>query len=252
MANEITINPYEEVEGEFTAEEQEALAIGERLAEAEEELLAGKYRSAEELERGYLELQRRMSGKEEPEEEAEEEVEEDDTQRQTEEVPEGFFEALIDAYKSGEWNDDLVQSVENMNSIDVLNLFLDKTGGQTPYVASPSDVQDIQQSVGGPEAYTEMIQWASQNLNENEISLYDAAMDRGDPLTIFFAAQALYARYSDNIGVDGELLTGSAPRATAKGFRSQAELVAAMSDPRYDKDPAYRADIADKLAISDI
>jgi hypothetical protein len=48
------------------------------------------------------------------------------------------------------------------------------------------------------------------------------------------------------------MLTGSAPRNTGDVFRSQAELVAAMSDPRYDKDPAYRQDIADKLAVSNI
>jgi hypothetical protein len=97
-----------------------------------------------------------------------------------------------------------------------------------------------------------MIQWASQNLSEQEIGLYDAAMDRGDPLTMFFAAQALHSRYQDATGYDGEMLTGSAPRNTGDVFRSQAELIAAMSDPRYDKDPAYRQDIADKLAVSNI
>jgi len=69
---------------------------------------------------------------------------------------------------------------------------------------------------------------------------------------MFFAAQALNARYQDAVGYDGEMLTGSAPRNTGDGFRSQAELVAAMSDPRYDKDPAYRADVADKLERSNI
>jgi hypothetical protein len=91
-----------------------------------------------------------------------------------------------------------------------------------------------------------------KTLSEQEINLYDAAMDRGDPLTMFFAAQALNSRYQDAVGYDGEMLTGSAPRNTSNGFRSQAELIAAMSDPRYDKDPAYRQDIADKLAVSNI
>jgi len=102
------------------------------------------------------------------------------------------------------------------------------------------------------DSYRNMIQWAGQNLSENEIAMYDAAMDKGDPLTMFFAAQALNARYQDAIGYDGEMLTGSAPRNTRDAFRSQAELVAAMSDPRYDKDPAYRQDIAEKLERSNI
>jgi hypothetical protein len=82
--------------------------------------------------------------------------------------------------------------------------------------------------------------------------MYDTVMDRGDPLAMFFAVQALNARYQDAVGYDGELLTGQSPRNTSDVFRSQAELVAAMSDPRYDKDPAYRADVADKLDRSNL
>ena len=35
-------------------------------------------------------------------------------------------------------------------------------------------------------------------------------------------------------------------------FRSQAELVSAMSDRRYDRDPAYRQDVIEKLDRSDL
>ena len=45
MANEITLNPSEQIEGEFSAEELDSLAVGERLAEQEQQLLAGKYQS---------------------------------------------------------------------------------------------------------------------------------------------------------------------------------------------------------------
>ena len=47
------------------------------------------------------------------------------------------------------------------------------------------------------------------------------------------------------------MLTGKGARTT-EAFRSQAELVAAMSDPRYEKDPAYRQDLYDKLERSDV
>jgi hypothetical protein len=252
MANEITLDPYEQVEGEFTAEELDSLRVGEEMAEAENQLLAGKYQSAEELERGYLELQKRLSGKEEPQEGTPEIQEEDDTQPEEEAPPDGLYEQLVESYREGKWDPELVEKVEGMNSIDVLNLMLENGSQQQAPVATQADVASIQESVGGPEEYGNMIQWASQNLSEQEISLYDAAIDRGDPLTMFFAAQALFSRYQDSVGYDGELLTGSAPQTTSQGFRSQAELIAAMSDPRYDKDPAYRQDIADKLAVSNI
>ena len=252
MANEITLNPYEQVEGELSAEELDSLRVGEEMAEAENQLLAGKYQSAEELERGYLELQKRLSGKEEPQEGTPEIQEEDDTQPEEEAPPEGLYEQLVESYREGKWDPELVEKVEGMNSIDVLNLMLENGSQRQAPVATQEDVAGIQESVGGPEEYGNMIQWASQNLSEQEISLYDAAIDRGDPLTMFFAAQALFSRYQDSVGYDGELLTGSAPQTTSQGFRSQAELIAAMSDPRYDKDPAYRQDIADKLAVSNI
>jgi hypothetical protein len=251
MANEITLNPSEQIEGEFSAEELDSLAVGERLAEQEQQLLAGKYQSAEELERGYLELQKRLSSpaEEEPQvEEAPEAEEEEEV-----EVDGDLFDAIMESYRTGEWDDNLVEEVGKMDPIDVANMFLAKQGeAQQTEVATEEDVTQIQDSVGGVDEYQNMLQWAGQNLSEQEINLYDAAMDRGDPLTMFFAAQALNSRYQDAVGYDGEMLTGSAPRNTGNGFRSQAELIAAMSDPRYDKDPAYRQDIADKLAVSNI
>jgi len=252
MANEITLNPYEQAEGEFSAEELDSLAVGEKLAEQEQQLLAGKYKSAEELERGYLELQKRLSGKEEePEVEAQEEAPQEEEQpEENDEV--GLYDTIMESYRTGEWDPELVSKVEGMNPVDVANMFLEKGGAtQTPQATS-DDIAQIQESVGGDTEYQNMIQWASQNLSEQEVAMYDAVMDRGDPLAMFFAAQALNARYQDAVGYDGELLSGTAPKNTADVFRSQAELVAAMSDPRYDKDPAYRADVADKLERSNI
>ena len=251
MANEITLNPYEQAEGEFSAEELDSLQVGEKLAEQEQQLLAGKYKSAEELERGYLELQKRMSGKEDPE------VEPQEAPQQQEEVQEeggDLYETIMESYRTGEWDPEVVSQVENMNPVDVANMFLENQQAQqqsTPQ-ATEDDIEQIYQAVGGSDEYQSMIQWAGQNLSEQEVAMYDTVMDRGDPLAMFFASQALNARYQDAVGYDGEMLTGSAPRNTGDAFRSQAELVAAMSDPRYDKDPAYRADVADKLERSNI
>jgi hypothetical protein len=251
MANEITLNPYEQAEGEFSAEELDSLQVGEQLAQQEQQLLAGKYKSAEELERGYLELQKRLSGKEEPEvEETTEEVQEEVPPEEGKESD--LYDTIMESYRTGEWDPEVVNQVESMNPVDVANMFLEKAGAtQTPQATS-ADIEQIQESVGGNEEYQNMIQWAGQNLSEQEVAMYDAVMDRGDPLAMFFAAQALNARYQDAVGYDGEMLTGNAPRNSGDAFRSQAELVAAMSDPRYDKDPAYRADVADKLERSNI
>lgn len=114
------------------------------------------------------------------------------------------------------------------------------------------DIEALQDMVGGQQEYEQMLSWASENLSEAEIDMYDNVMDSGDPAACFFAVQALMARYGDMTGVDGELLTGKGPVVETQGFRSQAELVQAMSDPRYDSDPAYRADVVAKLENSQL
>ena len=246
MANELTLNPLDEQEGYLSADEQESLEIGERLAQEEQQLLAGKYKSTEDLEKGYLELQKRLSSKQQ--DDTTEQADQPEQEDQPEES--SLYDVIMESFRQGQWDQETVNQVSKMDPIDVANMFL-QNQQQAP-VASAEDIQQIQASVGGDENYGSMLQWASQNLSEQEIAMYDAVMDRGDPLAMFFAAQALYGRFQDSVGVDGQLLTGSAPRNTADVFRSQAEVVRAMSDPRYENDPAYRQDIADKLERSNL
>ena len=117
---------------------------------------------------------------------------------------------------------------------------------------SEEQAEYLMDMVGGDKAYKSMIDWAGQNFSKEEVSMYDGVMESGDPNAIFFAVQALQARYNDNVGSDGQLLTGKGAENTDDSFKSQAELVAAMSDPRYDRDPAYRQDLMRRLENSDV
>tara|TARA_Y100001937_G_scaffold95184_1_gene129211 strand:+ start:998 stop:1609 length:612 start_codon:yes stop_codon:yes gene_type:complete len=128
----------------------------------------------------------------------------------------------------------------------------EEEGEETEGGLTDEDIEALQDMAGGEQEYEQMLSWASDNLSEAEIDMYDDVMDSGDPAACFFAVQALMARYGDGTGVDGELLTGKSPTTVAQGFRSQAELVQAMSDPRYESDPAYRADVINKLDNSEI
>ena len=115
-----------------------------------------------------------------------------------------------------------------------------------------AQAEQLFKMVGGEKAYKSMINWAGQNLSKEEISMYDSVMGKGDPNAIFFAVQALNAKYIDATGKEGQMLTGRGAVDQDNSFRSQAELVQAMSDPRYDRDPAYRRDVLNKLANSDV
>jgi len=119
-------------------------------------------------------------------------------------------------------------------------------------VLSDEQAKMLMDMVGGDKAYKSMLDWASENFDESEVEMYDSVMSSGNPNAIYYAVQALQARYNDSVGSDGQTLTGRGAADTNDSFKSQAELVAAMSDPRYDRDPAYRSDVMRRLENSDV
>ena len=97
-----------------------------------------------------------------------------------------------------------------------------------------------------------MTAWAAANLDQNVIEAFDNLLDTGDANAIQLAVTGLKAQYENATGYEGRMYTGKAPTSSGDVFRSQPELVAAMSDPRYDQDPAYRQDVIEKLDRSDL
>lgn len=241
---------------EAEARDQESLEIGERLEQEQQQLLAGKYRDAEELEQAYIELQKKLGSRDTTETEAEQDTEQEPEQDDEEEIDYSFLDRLAQEADSGEFSDEIIQALDEMSARDIAQMFLEyreNTPSQpNAYEMSEQDIAEMKGVVGGDEQYQQMMTWAAQNLSPEEIQVYDSVMDKGDPQAIFFAIQALQYRYQDAFGSEGQLLTGSNPSNTADVYRSQAEVVRAMSDPRYDTDPAYRQDVFDKLERSNL
>jgi hypothetical protein len=196
----------------LNADEQESLALAEQMQGEQQDLLAGKFKDTQSLEQAYLELQKKLG---EPKEDVRDEEGEQET-----EAPEEVEEESTEEPET-----------EQLTEAQANELF---------------------KMVGGEKAYQSMINWAGQNLSQEEIGMYDNVMASGNPNAIFFAVQALSNKYSDAVGSDGQLLTGRGSNEQTTGFRSQQELVNAMSDPRYDNDPAYRQDVMRKLENSDL
>jgi hypothetical protein len=200
----------------LNADEQESLALAEQMQGEQQELFAGKFKDAQSLEQAYLELQKKLG---EPKENVRNEEGNEEA------------EAGEEVETSEETSEEEAPSQETLTEAQAQELF---------------------KMVGGEKAYQSMINWAGQNLSQEEIQMYDAVMGRGDPNAIFFAVQALSNKYTDAVGNDGQLLTGRSTAEATNVFRSQAELVQAMSDPRYDSDPAYRQDVMRRLDNSNL
>jgi hypothetical protein len=251
----LTYDSTEAQDGEFTSEELDSLQVGEALEEQQQQLLAGKFKDAEDLEQAYMELQRKLGNPAEREEQVEEEPQEEDEEEQ-QELDTSFLERLWEESQD-EYSEETLEALQNMDAADLAQMFLDyrsqvEEGTTETETLSDGDVENLQGIVGGEESYGQMMSWAQESLSEQEINMYDAVMERGDPLACYFAVNALAFRFQEAQGYDGQMLTGKAPASQTQGFRSQAELVRAMSDARYDNDPAYRADVAAKLEVSDL
>tara|TARA_R100001594_G_scaffold35445_1_gene64846 strand:- start:51 stop:830 length:780 start_codon:yes stop_codon:yes gene_type:complete len=254
-AQTLTYDANEQAEGELNAEEKEALEVGEKLAEQQETLLAGKFKDAEDLEKGYIELQKKLGSQEKGTEEGTTETKDEKVEEEKpKETDTAFLDTLWEESQK-EFSKDTIDKLQGMKAEEVAQMFLDYRSKNEPSESAQltdENVTQLKGIVGGEQQYDDMMKWAGENLQEKEVKMYDAVMEKGDPLAAFFAVQALTYRFKDSQGVDGELLQGKAAPSKGDTFRSQAEVVRAMSDPKYESDPAYRQDIYDKLERSNL
>ncbi len=242
----------------LTDEEQDSLAVGEKLVAEQENLLAGKYKSAEELEKAYKELESKLGQQDSPEK-AEPEPEPEPTSLSDNA---NVITSASDEYyqNDGKLSPETLQKFSNMSSQDLVNAYLEVTQSPDWQAAPPSEIQDVTESqinevknfAGGDQQYSNMIRWAGENLDKNAIKAFDDVIASGSIDTIKLAVSGLKARYQNAVGYEGKMVQGKAAPNRGDVFRSQAELVAAMSDKRYDNDPAYRQDVIEKLDRSDL
>ncbi len=238
---------------ELSAEEKDSLLIGEDMERQGENLLAGKYKDASELETAYKELEKKLGEKSDGDSKEVESKNEpkDEGPKDTES---NLLDQLWDEGTNNKLSKETFEKIKGMDSLEVAKLAMQQRKQQPPEKRdfTENDVKQIHGLVGGESNYKNMMGWATQNMPEKEVSLYDAVMDKGDPIAAYFAVQALALRYQDSVGRDGQMVRGKAPKQTSDVFNSQAEMVQAMEDPRYNDDPAYREAIMAKLERSNI
>ena len=249
----------------LTEEEQNSLEVGEQLVAEQEGLLAGKYKNTEDLEAAYLSLQKKLGRNEEEEydyeegDEGYEEEEESDEEVLTYASEISVINDASDEYyaNDGALSEETIQRFSEMSSQDLVGAYMEmvETGqvNQSQNVEmSDAQVNSVMNAAGGESNYNTVVEWAASNLSDRQIDAFDSVVDSGNPAAIGIAFQGLQSAYQEANGYEGRMLQGRAPNSAGDVYRSQAELVAAMGDPRYDNDPAYRADVIAKLEQSDL
>ena len=258
---ELTVNTERDPDV-LTEDELDSLRVGEELQAEQQDMLAGKFRDAEELEKAYMELQQKLGQPRDDEATSEpKEEEESEVPKQDEELTEA--QTLIgEASKEFYANDGTISAemMDKLGSMDAKDLVQTYMEMQALNDAAPTEVPDlsdrevmeIQSMAGGSEEYSQMTSWAGENLPPEDVQAFDSLIATGQMGAIRLAVAGLRSIYSEKVGYEGRMLSGKAATESVDAFRSQAEVVRAMQDPRYENDPAYRNDVFNKLDRSNL
>tara|TARA_A100001388_G_scaffold160492_1_gene119691 strand:- start:278 stop:1123 length:846 start_codon:yes stop_codon:yes gene_type:complete len=279
MAETISYNTSDDpVAAQAIAEkEAESLKIGEELMAKQEKMLAGKYKSAEELESAYLELQKKLGDsptQETTEPETEYELYSDDGSVNYETANELYGNQLGELFKSnnidpfamskhfeennGTLDDSMYEQLSKAGlSKNVVDNYLDGVRNEVGFnadapepVLSQPEVDEIKGLAGGDEGYDALMEWAGKNLTQEDAKNYDDVLATANKSAIKFAVKALMGQYEDSQGRDSKIVTGK--QSSTETYRSMAEVVRDMNKPEYTTDEAFRDDVIRKLAQSNL
>jgi hypothetical protein len=245
----------------LTADEQDSLAVGEKIVGEQEQLLAGKYKDAQELEKAYVELQKKLGSNDEPQEDVEQTSATEETEETSLSDGASLISSANDEYyaNDGKLSEETLEKFSGLSSKELVEAYLEvqntdafKANTQDVADLSDSDINTIKNFAGGESQYDNIIAWANTNLDAKSQEAFDSIVNTGSVDAIKIAVSGLKSQYEAANGYEGKMYTGKAPKGNTDVFRSQAELVAAMNDKRYDRDPAYRQDVIEKLDRSDL
>ena len=284
MAETITYDPANDpvAIAEAEARDNETLEQGEKLITEQQNLLAGKYKNAEELEKAYLELQKKQ-GETSTEEAQPETTTEEPPQYYTEDgsvnydtAKEVYGEKLSDIFQNseidpfamnehfakneGSLTDEMYQQLETAGlTRGLVDSYLEgvrqKTGIQPQAEAatlSDAEIAEVHGIAGGKDGYEQLMNWASDNMSDADANNFDEVIETGNKAAVTFAVKALMGQYEDAVGRDSNLVQGKAADNSGDVYRSMAEVVRDMNNPEYDRDPAVRADVQRKLERSNL
>lgn len=211
---------------------------------AEEELILGKFKSQDDLVEAYENLEKRLSEKQEAPEAKEESQQEAPIGGNVSEV---IKEASDSFYENGQLSEENFKALEDSG---IPREFVEAyVRGQEATLEA--ETAAITNTIGGQENYEAMSEWAANNLPESEVSSYNEIVESGSTEAAKMAVRGMYARYvNENGGSAVNIKKGNTSGAAIQPFNSNAQVVEAMNDRRYEMDPAYRAEVERRISVS--
>ena len=257
--------------------EAESLRVGEELMAKQDKMLAGKYKSVEDLETAYNELQKKLGEtptQETTETETEYELYSDDGSVNYDTANELYGNQLGELFKNnnidpfamskhfeennGTLDDSMYEQLSKAGlSKSVVDSYLDGVRNEVGFnpdtpepVLSESEVDEVKAIAGGSDGYDALMDWAGNNLTKEDAKNYDDVLATANKSAIKFAVKALMGQYEDSQGRDSRIVTGK--ESSTENYRSMAEVVRDMNKPEYQTDQAFRDDVLRKLSASNL
>tara|TARA_B100001094_G_scaffold39584_3_gene34109 strand:+ start:3019 stop:3822 length:804 start_codon:yes stop_codon:yes gene_type:complete len=236
-------------------------------------LIAGKFKTVEDMVNSYKELEGKLGGIEDskPEESTEETPKAETEETQEEWNPKEIYgeglasvleEVGIDTKEitdtftdTGKITEDHYSKLEEAGfSKQVIDTYLDGIKGSASSTEDikQSQLEDIQSVVGGEQGYEELKNWTQNNLPAETLQSFDKILDTQDPAIIKIAVQGFAAQMREAEGYEPSLINGRSPTSATNTFKTAAEIQTAMSDPRYNRDEAYTQSVYNRLKDSTV
>lgn len=220
-------------------------------AQESPELLAGKFKTQEDLVQAYQNLESKLGApKEEP-------VAPTDPAPQIQ-IPESAVEETgLTMDRLQELSADYAAN-GNQLSDEQYDRLLKENGIDRPTAdhfigREAQHTQDTRtrllEPLGGEGGFEKVNAWALKNLDQGMIDQINTAL-AGDENSANMAVNMLKTQYETANGESIDLLTGRTSGVTNTGYESKAQWLRDVADPLYKQDPAFRAKVSARRLIS--
>ena len=212
------------------------------------EWLPEKFNSAEDMAQSYSELEKKLSGGSTEDKKEQVEAPPDQTDDAPKDNNSPDFTKFSEEFSDkGELTDNSFKELDAMGyPKEMVEAYIRGTQQN-----SDADVSSVMDVAGGTDGYKDLTEWASENVQEAELKLYNQMVATGTD-NAKMAVEWLMSKREGAEGVEPNLLSGKSKGAPKDEYRSTAEVVAAMKDTRYGKDTAYTKDVEEKLGRSSV
>lgn len=152
------------------------------------------------------------------------------------------FNAAVKEYeRTGDLSEETIKALEDAGyPVEVVESFIE---GRKAIEAKFTHA--VYESVGGEKEYQKIVTWASNNLQKKSIDSFNRAIDNNNIDAIVLMLEGMKAKMVAKMGTAKKSIHGSAKphQSQPKGFTSKADIIKAMSDPRYGRDAKYTQEV---------